>query len=271
MKLLKPISLFVLPLSMMLSSFFVYLLVYKVVDNYKSSVTSEYSIIVVSTKPILNGDKLSGINIAKIEHIDRNKIIGDVKDTLSETSLVTLQQKLPYFSKLYLESFPTITELQDLTSDLQKVPYIKNVEIFESEHTKVYSLLVLTKDIATVLFIIVLVSSFLMLLQQIRIWFFEHSERISILQLLGASLLYSTKFILKIIVISILLSIVLVFALTSFLLSSISLFVQPEILSIIPTFGEMGVELIKISILAIVLPVIAYTILLIKHRNSDNV
>jgi cell division transport system permease protein len=135
----------------------------------------------------------------------------------------------------------------------------------------VYSLLVLTKDIATVLFIIVLISSFLMLLQQIRIWFFEHSERISILQLLGASLLYSTKFILKIILISIIVSLVLVFSLMSFLLSSISLFVQPELLSIIPSFSQMGIELIKISILAIALPIIAYTVLLIKHRNNNDI
>jgi cell division transport system permease protein len=198
---------------MMLGSFFVFLLVNKVVNNYKEGVASDYSIIVVSSKPILSNDKLSGIKIAKIEHIDRKQIIGDIQDTLSKTSLRSLNEKLPYFCKLYLESFPTITELVELKKDLMNIEYIKNVEIFESEHTKVYSLLVLTKDIVTVLFAIVLISSFLMLLQQIRIWFFEHSQRISILQLLGASLLYSTQFILKIILISIAMSIAFVFSL----------------------------------------------------------
>jgi cell division transport system permease protein len=271
MKLLRSLLLFIFPLGMMLSSFFVFLLVNKVVDNYRQSVASDYSIIVVSTKPILNGDKLSGVKIGKIEHIDRNKIIGDVKDTLSDTSLKALNEKLPYFCKLYLKTFPTTNELNQLEKDLRKIKYIKNVEIFENEHTKVYSLLVLTKDIVTVLFFIVLVSSFLMLLQQIRLLFFEHSKRISILQLFGASLLYSTNFIQKIMILSILLSIGLVTLLMYIVLANISLVVQPEILPIIPTFVQMDTELIKIVILAIVLPTISYTALLLKHRNKNDV
>ena len=115
-----------------------------------------------------------------------------------------LNEQLPYFYQLYLTEFPTNDELQNIKNELKNSDSISGVEIFESEHTKLYSLLVLTKDIVTFLFIIVLASSFLMLLQQIRIWFFEYSEKISILQLLGASLVYSTKSIVSIILVSIL-------------------------------------------------------------------
>ena len=271
MKLLKPLMLFIFPLSMMLGSFFVFLLVNKAVNNYKQNIASDYSIIVVSSKPILSNDKLLDIKISKIEHINRKQIIGDIQDTLSKASLTALNEKLPYFCKLYLESFPTNSELKDLKKDLMGVEYISNVEIFENEHTKVYSLLVLIKDIVTILFVIVLVSSFLMLLQQIRIWFFEHSERIGILQLLGASLLYSTKFILKLISISIVISIIIVFSLIYIILSNISLLVQQEIVSIMPKISDMGPESLAIVMLAIILPLASYTILLIKHRNNNNV
>jgi cell division transport system permease protein len=271
MKHLKPLLAFVFPLIMMLSSFSIYLLVNKMVNNYKQNITSDYSIIVVSSKQINKVKDLPGIKIANIEQIDRNKIIGDIKNSLSKSSLSSLNKKLPYFIKLYLEEFPTTNELESLNNKLMKLDYVNNVEIFESEHTKVYSLLVLTKNIVTVLFIIVLVSSFLMLLQQIRIWFFEYSEEISILQLLGASLLYSTKFILKIIVTSIIISIIIVFGLMFLLIVNNSSIAQQEILSIMPTIYDMGFESVMIIVLALIIPIIAYGALIIKHRNSEDV
>jgi len=84
-------------------------------------------------------------------------------------------------------------------------------------------------------------------------------------------LLYSTKFIQKIIILSIFLSIGLVSLLIYVVLGNISLVVQPEILPIIPTFTQMYPALIKIAILAIILPAISYAALLLKHRNKNDV
>jgi len=271
MKHLRSLLAFVFPLIMMLSSFSVYLLVNKLVDNYKDGVASDYSIIVVANKPIKSVHEIDSIKIQNMETIDRENIIGDVKDSLSESSIDSLTEKLPYFYKIFLDEFPTTDELKYVQEELNKLSFIKNVEIFESEHTKVYSLLILTKDIVTVLFIIVLVSAFLMLLQQIRIWFFEYSERINILQLLGASLLYSTKSILNIIFTSILISIVVVFGLMFFIITNVSLISQPEILSIMPTIQHMTLDSVKIIALAIVIPTIAFTALIIKHRMNNDV
>ena len=271
MKYLKSLVAFVFPLIMMLSSFSIYLLVNKLVDNYKDGVASDYSIIVIANDPIVDINSLTSINFKRMDNIDRDVIINDVKGALSESSLTVFNEQLPYFYQLYLDEFPTNDELQNIKNTLTGLKSIKAVEIFESEHTKLYSLLVLTKDIVTVLFVIVLVSSFLMLLQQIRIWFFEYSEKISILQLLGASLVYSTKSIVSIIVVSILISIITVFTLMFLLIVNFTLVSQPELLSIMPNIDDMSLEAIKIVVLAVIIPSIAFTALIIKHRINNNV
>ncbi len=271
MKYLKSLIAFVFPLMMMLSSFSIYLLVNKLVDNYKDGVTKDYSIIVIANEPIVDMSTLSSINFQKIEKINRENIIDDVKDALSDLSFKMLNKQLPYFYQLYLNDFPTNDELQEIKSTLTELDAIREVEIFESDHTNLYSLLVLTKDIVTVLFTIVLASSFLMLLQQIRIWFFEYSEKISILQLLGASLVYSTKAIVSIILISILVSLVTVFGVMFLIIVNFSLVSQPELLSIMPNIQDMYFESIQIVVLAIVIPTIAFTALITKHRINNDV
>lgn len=271
MKYLKSLIACVFPLMMMLSSFSIYLLVNKLVDNYKVGVAKDYSIIVIADKPIVDINKLSSITFQKIEKIDRENIIDDVKVGLSDASFKMLKEQLPYFYQLYLKDFPTNNELVDIKVTLTELESIREVEVFESDHTNLYSLLVLTKKIVTVLFVIVLVSSFLMLLQQIRIWFFEYSEKISILQLLGASLSYSTKSIVRIILMSIFISLLAVFGLMSLIIVNFSFVFQPELLAIAPTVQDMYFEIAEIILLAIIIPLIAYTSLIVKHRINNNV
>jgi len=109
-----------------------------------------------------------------------------------------------------------------------------------------------------------------MLLQQIRLWLFEYSEKITILQLLGASLSYSTKSLVKIILVSILISLFTIFSLMYLIIVNFSLF-QPELLTIMPTVQDMYFESILIVILSIAIPSIAFTALIIKHRLNNDV
>lgn len=271
MKFSKSLAAFIFPLIMMLSSFSVYLLVNKLVNNYKENVSIDYSIIVVSSEPIVSLNTLTPVNYKRIDKIDRDDIINDIKDSLSDLSFQMLNTQLPYFYELYLNEFPTNEELERIKSSLLELKMIKEVEVFETDHNNLYSLLVLTKDIVTVLFIVVLFSSFLMLLQQIRILLYEHSERISILQLLGASLFYSTKSIVGMIIISVIVSVLVTFILIFLLTTNVSLISQSELLGIMPTVHDLYFELAQIAILAICIPLVAFVSLLIKHRINNDV
>jgi len=52
MKFLKNIFAFLIPLLSMLIAFSIYLLISNVVDNYKTQISRDYSIVIVTTAPI---------------------------------------------------------------------------------------------------------------------------------------------------------------------------------------------------------------------------
>jgi len=266
MKLLKSFSSFVIPLLVMLVTFSVYLLVTKIVTNYKQSIVNDYSIIVISKTPLKPIKKIASIKVKKIKAISRDKIIGEVKDKLSQSAIDLLNNSLPFFYEVYLDDFPTKIKLDEINKELLSIKNVKKVETFSTDHNKVYSLLMLTKNIVMTLFIVVLISSFFLLMQQIKIWFFEHSERISILQLHGASMFYSTKPILTVMISSTIIALMLVSGLMFIIINNISLVIQPEIISLIPSFGDLTFEFTLVSILAFIIPLLAFSGLLLKHR-----
>jgi len=271
MKYPKYLLAFMFPLMMMLGSFSIYLLVNKIVENYKQKVSKDYSIIIITNEPVLDFNKLSPIQFQKVDKINRKNIINDLKNSASQLSLDILSKQLPYFYEAYLEDFSTNEELKEIKRILTKLDSVREVEIFETDHTNLYSLLILTKKIVTILSIIVLTSSFLMLLQQIKIVVYEYSEKISILQLLGASFTYSTKDIVRTVLISILISLLSVFTLMYLIIINFSSVLQIEFLQIIPTFQDMYSEFFLIIISAFIAPFIAFGTLIVKHRINNDI
>lgn len=268
MRLLRSFLSFISPLIIMLLTFAVYLLVNDVVNNYKKTITNDYSIVVISNTPLIKMDKIAGIDIKDIKILSREKIIGKVKDNLSDSSLKLLKTKLPYFYKIYLEEFPTTLKLDQIRKELTTISSVKKVETFSNDHNKVYSLLVLIQDIVIILFSVVLILSFLLISKQIKIWFFEHMERLDIIQLHGGSILYGSKPILKIMIISSIVSSAIIVSLVFFSIENINLIVQPEIISLIPKSIEIYTILFKILLLSFSIPLIIFMGLIIKYKTK---
>ena len=266
MRLLKSFFSFTVPLVIMLTTFSIYLLVNKVVDNYKQTIINDYSIVVIANTPLTTIDEIAGIEVKDIEILSREKIISGIKSELSDSSLNLLNSKLPYFYKIYLEEFPTTFKIEQIRKELNTISNIKRVETFANDHNKVYSLLILIQNIVVVLFLVVLILSIILLLKQVKIWFFEHSERITIIQLHGGSLLYSSKPILKIMTLSAVFSILLVSTLLFLTVDNISIIIQPEIINLIPKVFELEQEIVKIVILAFIIPLVTFFGLLIDHK-----
>jgi len=250
----------------MLFIFAIFLLVNKVVESYKYSIINDYSIIVITNTPFISIDEIADMKIKDIEPINRGKIIDSVKENLSKSSINLLDKKLPYFYKIYLENFPTTSKLVEIRKELQKIKNVKKIETFSNDHSKIYSLLLLLQDIVLVLFIIVLALSLLLLSKQIKIWFFEHNERITIIQLHGGSLLYSSKPIIKIIFSSALFSSAVVIALLFLIANNLPMIIQPEILSILPQVIHLEFEAVQIIALSFIIPFITFFGLLIQYK-----
>lgn len=268
MRLLRSFIAFTFPLIIMLFIFSIYLLVDKVVVSYKKSIVNDYSIVVITNTPFLNLESIADIKVKEVEPLSRTKIIQGVKNNLSSSSLELLNKKLPYFYKIYLEEFPTTLKLEQIRKELGTISNIKRIETFSTDHNKTYSLLVLIQDIVFILFVVVLVLSFLLLSKQIKIWFFEHNERITIIQLHGGSLLYSSKPILKTIILSSIVSSVVVASLLYAMVANIHLIVQAEILSLMPKVIHLELEMLEIFALSFIIPVVTFFGLLIQYKSK---
>jgi cell division transport system permease protein len=266
MKRLRPFLSVTFPLVMMLLMFTIYLVVNKVVVSYQKNITNDYAIVVITNTPLSDIEKLADINVKEIEPLSRKKIIKSVQNNLSDTSISLLNKKLPYFYKIYLEQFPTTIKLEQIRKELTTIPNVKKIETFSNDHNKIYSLLILIQNIVFVLFSVVLILSILLLLKQIKIWFFEHSERISIIQLHGGSLLYASKPIIQIIVLSSFISSIVVSIILFFGITNIEKFIPSEILSFIPTVMSLEMEIFKIILLSLAIPMITFFGLLVKYK-----
>ncbi|MEA2018470.1 MAG: cell division protein FtsX [Campylobacterota bacterium] len=267
MKPLKSFISFTFPLIVMLFIFSIYLLVNKVVYSYKSGIINDYAIVVITNTPFISIEEIADIKVKNIEPLSRTKIIEGVKDNLSDSSLNLLNKKLPYFYKIYLEEFPTTLKLEQIRKELNTISNIRRIETFSSDHNKIYSLLILIQNIVLVLFVAVMVLSVLLLSKQIKIWFFEHNERISIILLHGGSLFYSAKPILRIIIFSSIVSGAVVIGLLYLIVNNLHNIIQPEILSLMPEIIDLELEIMQVVILSFVIPLITFFGLLVQHKS----
>ncbi|MFY4754434.1 cell division protein FtsX, partial [Aliarcobacter butzleri] len=63
----------------MLITFTIFLLISNIVENYKSKISRDYSIIIVATYPIKNISELAGIKVEKIQTLPNDKNIENIK------------------------------------------------------------------------------------------------------------------------------------------------------------------------------------------------
>lgn len=252
MKSLKNILAFVIPLTSMLITFIIYLFTHSVIDDYKDNISNDYSIVIVANTPIIkeNFDKLANIEVVRINTLNKNRIIKNIKNDLSKDSLMLLKSKLPFFYKIHLERFPTSTELLQIQKELKSDKNIKSVEIFSKDHNNIYLLLIIINEITLVLFSVILIFTIIILSKQVKIWFYENANQITILQLHGASILYSASKIIKHAMLSALLSFCLASLLVVMMSINISLFIPTELQSILNTQIDIKDQIINLFMLS---------------------
>lgn len=273
MKFLKNIFAFLIPLLSMLIAFSIFLLIDNVVDNYKSKISRDYSIVIVTNTPLIKDsiDSLAGIKVEKIQLLQKDKIINNIKSNLSSNSIELLKQKLPHFYQIYLEIFPTSSELEEIKEILLENKNVRKVEVFYKNHNQIYLLLVLLNSISFILFFIITLFAVIIIAKQIKLWFHEHSVKISILRLHGASILYSASSVLSYAMIS---------SFLSFFISSIFLYYVSNNMEVLFPYElheiivdldiNLFYEVIKLFLLSFCISIFTIFGVLLKYKiNND--
>ena len=267
---LKRLISFIFPLTVLLISLGVYLSVSKITKTYEQSISNDYSIILITSSPIIENKvkELPSLDVKEIKHLKREKILNDLKSNLSNGSFKLLESKLPYFYTIYLKQFPTTSKLRQIKKELSTLSGIKKIETFSKDHDEVYSLLLLIKTIVTILFICIVIFTFFIISSHVKIWFFEHQERLEIIKLHGGSIFYGAKPIIKLAIISSIVSSIIVIGFIYFISKNLNMFFSVEIIEVITKYpiDYSSFEIVGVFILSFLLSFITVIGVLIKHR-----
>ena len=268
MKFLKSFLFFVIPLIVVLITLVVNNNISKAISHYKQTIINDYAIMVVANEPLEDNDFkfLKEINLKEIKNLKRDEIVENLKEELPKNSIEQLKKQLPYFYKIYLTDYPTTTQLKYIEGELKKIPTIKRVETFSSNHSKVYSLLLLNGKTSKAIVILMSLFSIFILMKQVKIWFIEHDRRITIIQYYGGSIFYGAMPIIKLATLSFVVSSVVVIFLENIAQNNLSLFLTPEIINILPKNVDMLFDYVTIFVISFLITAISVIGVLVKHK-----
>lgn len=268
MKSLKNFLAFLIPLLSMLVTFSIYLLITNVVNGYKEKIANDYSIVIVANTPIIEDkfSSISGIDVNRIEALEKEKIINTIKSNLSKTSIDLLEKKLPFFYQIFLDEFPTTSELNAINNELKKNRNIRNVEIFSKDHNQIYLLLLLLNSISFILFFIITIFAIIILAKQIKLWFHEHRTRITILRLHGASIIYSASSIINYAIMSSLLAFVVVAGFYYYTINNLGVLFPVELQDILVVEIDYVFDIIKMFLLSFLISICTIFGVLFKYK-----
>ena len=267
---LKKFLSFVVPLIVMLFTYIIFITISKIVVNYEKSINNDYSIVVVTTTPIVKSKvrELPSIDLKEIVHLKRDKILKSLKDDLSTGSYELLQKRLPYFYTIKLNKFPTSSKLKKIKSDLSKLSGVKSVDTFSKDHDNIYSLLLLVKLIISILLGCIIIFVFLIMITQVKIWFYENKDRLDIIKLHGGSIFYGAKPIINIAFLSAILSSLFVIGLVFVIKDNLNVFFTPEMLQIIKSnFTPYSyLEISTVFLISMIISIVTVFGILLKYR-----
>lgn len=230
----------------------------EIMRGYEILLSKNYKIIVSSKFELKNEDFKNLDGFKKIESINLNNFLQNLNGKVSQNTIKNLSEKLPKFYSMELLFFPNSDELNKIQEKIEKNSKIDKIEVFTKTHDSIYKILISLKFVIYTFAFIVIVLGTMLILKQIRIWIFEHKERIEIMTLFGASFIYKSSKLYKMaifdsiissLVVAILFYILPDFEITKEILNTLNL--QFIYINLFELFAKLfGISLI-ISILAV--------------------
>ncbi len=159
----------------------------RAIDAYENNLKANYSIVVVSEKKISQKtfQQMHPL-IKKSELIAADHVLKNIKLQMKQTNIKLLKTALPKFYRIRLSKFPSPDQIDTITDAIKQHAGVTRVESFENSHNTTYKLLLLFKQVVLVLAVFIFIVTSLLMLKEMRIWQFQHTERMSIMALFGA-------------------------------------------------------------------------------------
>ncbi len=229
----------IIALLSILFSIQVFIIVDRSIDAYKEKLANNYSVVVVSQKR-LTDKAIVSINeiISSVVELEPDGIIKRLNTNISSSNIELLKLTLPKFYKLKLKHFPTPDEIGALRKDLLKNKDIKKVEDFSHTHDTTYKLLLLFKGVISVFSISMFVVTILLIFKELKIWQFNHSERMNVMGLFGAPVWLRSAVLFRLSIVDAIIASILAFIVFTYIASNSW---------ILQHFNDIGIEVLMFN------------------------
>jgi len=188
MKSIKNHIMFILPLLAILLGIESFMVFGRVTASYGETLKEAYTILVVANKPIKTEtfQKLSQ-HISRVETLEREAIVSQIAQGMSNASGKEILKTLPYFYTLHLDRYLDSGAIENIKKRLISHPDIRRVETFGQAHNANYNLYMLIRAALWTFVGFMVFTSLFLVVKQMEIWQLEHRERMQVMEILGAS------------------------------------------------------------------------------------
>lgn len=258
----------IIPLLALLFGLESIMLVNRALTKHENKLSDSYSIVIAS-KNALTLDKIeSFIREAKeLRAIAPDYMMNELKKDLSKESLEALQRELPFFYSLKLSSFPDEERLKKINDTLSKLSGVTKIETFSKSHSQVYKLLLIIKSSIVVFATLIAILSYILMIKQIEIWKFEHSDRMEIMAFLGAPAWMRNGILFRLAFIDSIISTIVIIAGMAYLIHSQ---VMQEVLSTLEVTSDIfriASDFIILLFTSVLVSIISVVFVIIKQKD----
>ena len=207
MKFIKNHLMFILPLMAILLGVEFYLVFDRTTDSYELGLKDGYSMLVVTDKPV-SLEKLQALNthISSSEKIKREGIVKEIAKGVSQSSAKEILTALPHFYTVRLDTYIDTSGLDEIKENLEADKEIKSVETFGSAYSSSYRLFSFIKFSLKIFIAFMALVSLLLIIKQMEIWKYTHSQRMQVMEIFGAPLMLRSGILFKVAIIDALLA-----------------------------------------------------------------
>jgi len=259
----------VIALVSILFSIQIFTIVERSLDAYRTNLAKNYSLVVVSRIP-LKKESLEGkiVSLKALNEISPDGVIERLNAGISKKNAELLKSTLPKFYKLKLSSYPSPDELQRITQILKDTKGITKVETFENTHHRTYRMLLLFKTVVSVFSACVLIVTILLIFKELRIWQFQHNERMSIMGLFGAPTWLRSAVLFRLAIVDALIASALSFALFIYIASNEWVAEQFKSIGIEIVIFDISNDFLTLFSVALVVSLLLATFIVLGHKEE---
>ena len=169
----------IIPLVALLAGIEFILSANRALSEYENMMNKDYTIIIVSQNELNATDvKPLVYTFESLEPLSSKSVLEKLSKDISAKNIAVYS--------LRLNAFPSKQYMSEIKDKIAKIAGVSRVETFSKTHDKVYKILQLVKNISAIFSCLIGLIGLMLILKQMRIWLYEHKERIEIMTLLGA-------------------------------------------------------------------------------------